>query len=256
MTKLADRTVVITGASSGIGAALAVRLARHPGAVLGLVGRDEARLAAVAASCRAAGATAVVGRLDARDRAGLAAWLAAFDRDHPIDAVVANAGVSAGRLPGGHPERGTQVFDVFDVNLGGALNLVMPAIELMRPRGRGRVVLVSSLAAYAPLPDAAAYSGSKAALLTFGVALRASLKRAGLTVNVVVPGFVTTPMSGSFGGWKPFELPAGEAAARIERGLARDRATIAFPRRLAWLARLSALVPEPALALAMRLFHL
>lgn len=256
MAPLRDRTFVITGASSGIGAALATRLARHTGAVLGLVGRDRARLAAVADACRGGGAAVEVAALDARDRDGLAAWLRRFDAAHPIDAVVANAGVSAGALPGGHPEKDEQIFDLFEINVGGALNLVVPALALMRPRGRGRVVLVSSLSAWAPLPDAAAYSGSKAALLTFGLALRQSLKPHGLTVNVVVPGFVTTPMSRSFAGWKPFEVTAGEAAARIERGMARDARVIAFPRRLALPSRLSALVPEPALALAMRLFRL
>lgn len=254
MAPILDRTIVITGASSGIGAALALRFARHPGAVLGLVGRDAGRLAGVAEACRAAGATAEVASLDARDRSGLAAWLRGFDGAHPIDAVVANAGVWAGGLPGGHPERGDQVFDIFDINVGGTLNLVVPALDLMRPRGRGRVVLVSSLSAYAPLPDAAAYSASKAALLVFGLALRQNLKRDGLTANVVVPGFVATPMIDGSRGWKPLEITAAAAAARIERGLARDRRVIAFPRRMALVSRLSGLVPEPALGLAMRLF--
>ncbi len=256
MTSLADRSIVLTGASSGIGAALATRLARHPGAVLGLVGRDAGRLATVAEACRRAGASVEEAVLDTRDRAGLAAWLRRFDAAHPIDAVVANAGVAAGSLPGGHPETDGQIFELFETNVGGALNLVVPALDLMRPRGRGRIVLVSSLSAWAPLPEAPAYSGSKAALLAFGIALRASVKPHGLTVNVVVPGFVTTPMAQHFRGWRPLEVTAAAAAARIERGMARDARVIAFPRRLALLARLSALVPERALALVMRLFRL
>ncbi len=256
MTSFPERTFVITGASSGIGAALARRLAGRPGAVLGLVGRDESRLAGVAADCRAAGAAVTAATLDVRDRDGLTSWLAGFDAATPVDGVIANAGVSAGSLPGGHPERGTQIYDVFEVNLGGALNAVVPMLPRMRARGRGRIVLVSSLAAFAPLADAAAYSASKAALLTWGLALRQGLRRDGVAVNVVCPGFVTTPMSASVRGWKPLEITADDAVGRIEAGLARDRAVIAFPWPLALASRLVPLVPEPVLARAMRLFRM
>jgi NAD(P)-dependent dehydrogenase (short-subunit alcohol dehydrogenase family) len=248
--RLQDRVTVITGASSGIGAALSRRLAGSPGARLGLVGRDVERLAGIAEACRTLGAEVVTGAVDVRDREALAAWLMAFDADRPIDGVIANAGISAGALPGGHPERGGQIYDVFDVNLTGMLNLVLPMIPRMQARRRGRIVLISSLSAYAPLPDAPAYSASKAAILTFGLALRHSLRRDGIRVNVVCPGFVTTPMSQSFRGWKPFEIGADEAARRIERGLVRDAGTIAFPFPLV------PFIPERLIAQAMRLFHL
>lgn len=249
-------TTVITGASSGIGAALARRFARRPGAVLGLVGRDEARLDAVAAACRDAGAQVVTAAIDVRDRAGLAAWLEAFDCDHPIDCVVANAGIAAGSLPGGHPERGEAIFTVADINFFGMLNLVVPAMALMRARRRGQIVLISSLSAYAPLPDGAAYSASKAAVLTYGLALRQHLRRDGIRVNTVCPGFVTTPMSKLFRGWKPLEMSAEEAARRIEHGMARDKRVIAFPFALALVSRLTPLVPEVLLRKAMTLFRL
>ena len=251
-----DRVIVITGASSGIGAALAERFAPRPGVVLGLIGRDEERLGRVAAACRSAGATVTTASIDSRDRDALASWLESFDAINPIDCVVANAGIAAGALPGGHPERGHQMFEVFEVNLGGTLNLVVPAIALMRSRQRGRIVLLSSLSAYAPLPEAAAYSGSKAAILTFGMALRLFLKPEGIKVNVVLPGFVTTPMSRMFAGWKPLEITAADAAARIERGMQRNARTISFPWPLTTLARLVSFIPEAPLALAMRLFHL
>ena len=240
-----DRVIVITGASSGIGAALARRFAR-PGVSLG----------AVAADCRAAGAAVTTGSIDTRDRAGMAAWLHEFDATHPIDCVIANAGISAASLPGGHPERGNHVFDIFEINLGGTLNLVVPALALMQGRKHGRIVLISSLSAYAPLPDAAAYSGSKAAMLTFGLALRLFVQRDGLRVNIVVPGFVTTPMSRAFRGWKPFEITAEDAARRIERGMMGNARTIPFPWPLALVSRIVPLLPEWPIALAMRLFHL
>ena len=249
------RVTVITGASSGIGAALARRLAAAPDAVLGLIGRDGARLDAVAQSCRGLGARVTAAIIDTRDRAALAQWLRAFDDAQPIDCVVANAGVSAGSLAGGHPERGDQVYDVFDINLTGTLNLVLPMLPVMQARRRGQIVLVSSLSAFAPLPDAAAYSASKAAMLTFGLALRQFVRRDGVRVNVVCPGFVTTPMSREFRGWKPFEITAEDAAARITRGMDRDRGLIAFPVPLAIVSRLVPFIPEALLGRAMRLFH-
>jgi short-subunit dehydrogenase len=251
---LPDHIIVITGASSGIGAALATRLARHPGTILGLTGRDANRLAAVAARCRASGALVEIAMIDTRDRRAMADWLMTFDARHPIDCVVANAGISAGALEGGHPERGQQIYDIFDINLGGTLNLVMPVLPLMQERKSGRLVLISSLSAYAPLPDAAAYSGSKAAILTFGLALRQNLAGSNIKVNIVCPGFVTTPMSKTFRGWKPFEISAEAAAVKIERGMARNQATIAFPWLLAAVSRLAQFVPEPAIRAAMTLF--
>ena len=136
------------------------------------------------------------------------------------------------------------------------LNLVVPVVPLMQARRRGQIVLVSSLSAYAPLPDAAAYSASKAAVLTYGLALRQFLKPDGIGVSTAVPGFVTTPMSQLFRGWKPFEISAEAAAARIEHGMDRNRRTMAFPWPMVLVSRLSALVPEPLLAKVMTLFKL
>ena len=256
MTPASVRTTVISGASSGIGAALARRLAGRPRAHLGLVGRNAARLESVAADCRALGAATTLASLDVRDRAGLAAWLEAFDAVQPVDLVVANAGIAASSLPGGHPERAEHVYEVLDVNLWGALNLVLPLLPRMRARRTGQVALMSSLSAFAPLPGAEAYSASKAALLTFGLALRQQLAPDGVGVSVICPGFVTSPMSQLFAGAKPLEMSAEAAAGYIERGLARNARLIAFPRSMALAARLSGLVPEAALRPAMRFFRL
>ncbi len=256
MTSPSASTTVISGASSGIGAALARRLARHPGAHLALLGRDAGRLAAVADACAAVGATTTLATLDVRNRAELSDWLLAFDAERPVDTVIANAGIAAGSLPGGHPEQADHVYEVLDVNLWGALNLALPLIPRMRARRAGRVALMSSLSAFAPLPGAEAYSASKAALLTFGLALRQSLAPDGVAVNVVCPGFVTSPMSALFTGKKPMEIPADEAAIRIERGFQRNARIIAFPLPIAVAARLTSFVPEALLRSAMRHFRL
>lgn len=235
-------TILITGASSGIGAALARHYA-GPGARLILIARGEDRLQAVAEACRARGAEALIEVIDVRDRAGLARCIEDHDARHPIDCAIVNAGVNGGH-PDGAPESAAVAFETVEINLMGALNVALPCADLMRARGRGQIALVASLAAFAPLPDAPAYSGSKAALLAHGLALRAKLRPCGVRLSIVTPGYVRTEMGSDYRGWRPLEIDAADAARRIARGLARDRDVIAFPGPLAFVARHALLVPE------------
>jgi len=202
---LQERIYVISGASSGIGRALAIKLAGSD-VVLGLVGRDAARLAHTAEACTSRGASIHALVADVRRRDELRASLLQFDADHPVDCVIANAGVSVGTSPTGEIETEDETFALLETNLTGALATALPLIPRMRARRRGRVVFISSIAALAPLPDAAAYSASKAALLAYGLAKRERLRADGIKVNVVCPGFVTTPMAGHHLGWKPLRF--------------------------------------------------
>jgi short-subunit dehydrogenase len=236
-------TTVITGASSGLGAALARRYARD-GAPLALVARDAGRLEAVAESCRALGARVETRILDVRDREAARAALDEIDRRTPIGRVIANAGLNGGDAAGGL-ESEAVAYAVVETNLLGALHVVLPCIPAMRARGRGQLAFVSSLAAFAPLPDAPAYSGAKAALVAHGLALREKLRGTGVTVNVVCPGYIKTPMGESYAeGWRPLEMSAERAAEHVVRGLARDRDVIEFPKLLAAGARGASLLPE------------
>lgn len=235
--------ILITGASSGIGAALARCYAQRPEVRLVLTGRDGARLDAVAAACRGFGADVRTGLFDVRERETVGAWLRALDAESPLDLVIVNAAVNGGH-PSGDLESEETAFETADINYAGALNIMLPSVTAMARRGRGQIALVSSLAAYAPLPDAPAYSGAKAALLAHGLALRTKLRPLGVSVSVVTPGYVKTPMGGVIKGWRPLEMSADEAARRILRGLERDRDVIAFPWPLAALARGALLVPE------------
>lgn len=222
------RHILITGASGGIGAELAKAYAA-PDTVLGLIGRNAGRLAAVATACEQQGAIVVQGLVDVTDLDALAEWIRAFDAEHPVDLAIANAGVTSSIGEGGEAESWEAVRQTFDVNLYGAVGTVFPLIEPMRARGSGQLVFVSSLAAYIGMPLTPSYSGSKAAVKVYGEALRGWLAPQGVKVSVVLPGFVASDMSDRFRGPKPFLISARRSAAIIRRGVAANRARIGFP---------------------------
>jgi len=235
--------IVITGASSGIGAALSRQLA-GPGRSLALIGRNVSRLDQVAAECRSKGAACRVGAIDVRDSERLAAFLDEFDREQPIDTFISNAGILDGRHADRKVEDGATARRVLETNLLAAIDAVHVVLPKMRQRRRGDIVLVASLAALVPLPDAPAYSASKAGLLSYGLALRDALAADNIRVVVACPGYVSTAMAGVHIGPRPGEISADDAAARILRGLNRNKALTGFPLVPFWLTRFTLLVPE------------
>jgi short-subunit dehydrogenase len=219
------RSVLITGASSGIGAALAAAYAA-PGIALALGGRDEDRLAAVAAACRRAGARAVGSVVDVTDRAAMASWIETAERTAPLDLVIANAGIAGAVAGTDQLERARQIFAV---NFEGVLNTIEPALAPMLARGSGQLALMSSLASFRGFPSAPAYSASKAAVRLYAEGLRARLRHHGILVAVVCPGFVRTPMTSGNPFPMPLTMSPARAAALIRRRLTRGKARIAFP---------------------------
>jgi short-subunit dehydrogenase len=234
------RHVLITGASSGIGRALAMRYARL-GTALALTGRDAGRLADTAATCRRAGARVVAETVDAVDADRMAAWIAARDVESPLDLVVANAGVSGGT--GGGGESAEQVRRILRINIDGVINTVQPAIACMQPRRSGQIAIISSLAAYRGFPGAPAYCASKAAVRIYGQALRGVLHADNIGVSVVCPGFVKSAITASNEYRMPLLMETDRAAEIIVRGLARNRGSIAFPWPLHLAAALIGALP-------------
>jgi short-subunit dehydrogenase len=223
------RHVLITGASSGIGAALARRLA-EPDRRLTLLGRDTARLLAVARDC--AGTVETIS-VDVCDEHAMAEVIAGAFAASPVDLVIANAGVSGGDAQ-----------TLMAVNVQGVVNTVEPLIPLLRAERHGQIALMSSLAGFRGLPNAPAYCASKAAVRLYGEGLRGKLGQIGIRVSVVCPGFIATPLTANNPFPMPFLMSPEAAADRIVRGLARNRARIAFPRRLYWPTLAGTLLPQ------------
>lgn len=235
--------IVITGASSGIGEALALFYAAR-GVTLSLSGRDSARLDFVAEACRARGAAVQAEILDVTDESGMRAWLESRDHDLPVDLVIANAGISGGT--GGAPDGETlaQLKALFAVNVEGVFHTIHPLLPRMIERGSGQIALMGSLAGLRGWPGAPGYCASKAALRVYAQALRAGLADYGVKVNLIGPGFVVSRMTDANDFPMPFLMPADKAARIIAKGLKRNRNPIYFPAPAAFFSCLFSFLPD------------
>lgn len=233
--------VVITGASSGLGAELAVELARR-GHAIGLVARREEALLEVAERIRVAGGRAAIGVADVGDRAALGAAVAAIeDALGPTDIAVANAGVGGVNATTRFQLRWAT--DMLRTNVDGVLNLADIVLPKMIARRSGQFAAVSSLAGWRGLPGTGIYSASKAAVTTCMDAWRIELAPYGVAVTTIHPGFVKTPMTAKDKNPQPFLLEADDAARRMANGLLARKRTVEFPFQLAWIMRLAVALP-------------
>ncbi|MGE4280281.1 MAG: SDR family NAD(P)-dependent oxidoreductase [Magnetospirillum sp.] len=234
-------SVLITGASSGLGEALALGYA-GPGATLFLSGRDRQRLHDVADACRAKGAVVHALVINVTQAVPMATWIKECDSIRPLDLVIANAGISAGTGGGGESEEQTR--SIFATNVDGVMNTVFPALSVMRPRRHGQIAIMASLAGYRGLPGAPAYCASKAAVKAWGEGLRGSMAADNIRVSVICPGFVSSRMTAVNTFKMPFLMDAERAARIMIKGLAQNKGRIAFPWPMAFGAWLTAALPN------------
>jgi short-subunit dehydrogenase len=238
--------IVITGGSSGLGAALA-QLYAEDGQALTLIGRDPARLDAVVRLLRSRGAEATPVVCDVTDGVAMERELRRIDSQCAVDVVIANAGLGgANVLAGACGEPAALARQILAVNSIGVINTVAPLLDRFVARHSGHAVLIGSLAAFQGLPQSPAYSASKAAIRAYGHGLRRLLSPHGIRITVVSPGFIETPMSASLPFPLPFAWSAERAAARIKRGVERGHAEIIFPWQLRLMASLLQLLPASA----------
>lgn len=241
------KNILITGASSGLGAALALEYA-DSGTTLHLQGRNAVRLDNIAQQCRAKGATVFTKIIDVTDANAMENWVQAADLHAPLDLIIANAGISAGTgIRTSEPA--AQVRKLFAVNIDGVINTIHPIIPAMTQRKSGQIAIMSSLAGIRALPSSPAYSASKACVRYYGESLRGNLQKCGVGVNVICPGYITTPMTAVNRFPMPFIMSAEKAAHIIRKKLMRNPTRISFPNALYlplwWLSCLSPRLTDP-----------
>jgi len=233
--------VFLTGASSGIGEALARHYAAR-GATLGLFARRASELERLAAALAPASVATYAG--DVRDADALARAGADFTARFGVpDVVIANAGISRGALtdePGDLPTFRA----VMDTNVLGIVHTFAPFVAAMREARAGALVGIASVAGFRGIPGSGAYSASKAAAITYLESLRVELVGSGVAVVTVCPGFIETPLTARNPYAMPFILTADKAARLIARAIARRRRFYVLPWQMAWLGRLLKVAPR------------
>ena len=236
-----DQKVIITGASSGIGRALALEYARR-GATLGLIARREEMLAQLAASLPV---RVHIYAVDVTDAHALAAAAADFTaRAGCPDIVIANAGVSVGTLTG-FSEDNAVFEEVIRVNLTGMMLTFQPFVEAMKRQHNGVLVGIASVAGFRGLPGAAAYSASKAAAISYLESLRVELHASGISVVTICPGYVATPLTAKNPYRMPFLLDPAAAASKIAAAIAARKRFYVLPWQMALVGWVLRRLPRP-----------
>lgn len=236
------KVIFLTGASSGIGEALAVALAKR-GAVLGLAARRKEMLEELSGRCIAAGGTARVFSLDVTDDIAVAKAADELRKEFGrIDILIANAGI------GGNDDETrsfapSAVKKVIDTNLLGAVNAVYAVILGMIERGSGQIVAISSLAGFRGLPKSAAYSASKAGMTAFFESVRLDVARKGIYVTIIQPGFIKTPLTSGRENKMPFLMELEAAIPLFIAAIEKKKAFAAFPWQLATIVRAGKFMP-------------
>jgi short-subunit dehydrogenase len=237
------KVVFITGASSGIGRALAVELGKR-GASLGLLARRADVLREIVAEVEAAGGRALALPADVRDAAAVGSAAEELRKAFgAIDVLVANAGVGA--LTAATDLKPEVVADVININVIGAVNSAAAVLPAMVERNEGQLVVISSLAAYRGLPKSAAYSASKAAISAFFESLRVDLHQTNVDVTIIHPGFIKTPLTSGREAKMPYLMELDDAIEKIVRAIENRKKSYAFPWQLASIVRASMLMPVP-----------
>lgn len=237
-----DKVIFLTGASSGIGEALALEMAKR-GAILGLVARREKLLEDLVEKCRKFGVQARYFVADVTDAKALAGAAESFRNEFgKIDILIANAGIG-----GNNAE--TRNFDaaavakVININLLGAVNAVSAVLPAMLENKSGQLVAVSSLAGFRGLPKSAAYSASKAGMTAFFESVRLDVQNRGVSVTIIQPGFIKTPLTSGRENKMPFLMELADSVPHFLGAIEQRKKFAAFPWQLATFVRASQIFP-------------
>ena len=233
--------ILITGASSGIGASLSIELARR-GYAVGVVARREAELIELVEQIRADGGVAEWATADVAEPESLTKAVAHLEHHlGPVDVMVANAGIS-GRNDTSAPDL-SKIRRVMEVNFYGAIHSAQAVLPGMCERGQGHLVVVSSVAGFRGLPKSSAYSSSKAAITTYWESQRVELAGRGILCTTVNPGYIKTPLTDKNNHPMPFIISAEKAAKIMADGILARRKVITFPWRMKFVMALMRVLP-------------
>ena len=240
---LQGKCVWLTGASSGIGESLAYELAQR-GAKVALTARRADLLDQIVGKIRANGGEAYSFPGDVLNLEEMKALVDTIEsKVGPIDVAIPNAGTHLFSKP--EQFNSAEYLSIMQLNFGGVLHCLEAVIPRMLQRGRGSLAPVASLAGYRGLPRAAAYGASKSALIHFLESIRFHLKPKGLTISIVNPGFVKTPLTDKNDFFMPFLISSEKAAKIICDGIERGKRAIAFPSPFSWIVGLGRFLPAP-----------
>lgn len=239
--KNTPQSIFITGASSGIGRALAVQFASAE-TTLFLCGRNEERLKQTADLCKEKNATIHLFLFDATNKEDAKKFVIKAHKIKPLDLLIANAGVSGGVL--GKEDSEESIRQIFDTNIYGVINTVLPCIDIFKQQNKGQIALMSSIAGFRGLMNCPAYSSSKNFVKAWGEALRGALKTNNIKVNVICPGFVKTPLTDKNLFKMPFLMQPEKAAKIIQKGILKNKSIIAFPIIMHFLIALLTALPR------------
>ncbi len=234
------QNIIITGASSGIGKALAIEYSKESRNLL-LIGRNESRLIETLKLCNKK-CNVLTEIVNVKNAKSITRLINNFDKNFPLDLLIANAGISAGT--GTQGEGIDQLKEIYDINIYGVINCIYPAIERMNTRQKGQIVIMSSMSAFTPIPSAPAYSSSKQCVSFLGLALRESLKQYNIKLSIIYPGFIRTPMTDKNKFKMPFLMPVEKAAEKIIKEISKNKRQIIFPKSTYFLTLIFNLIPN------------
>jgi len=256
--KRQSKSILITGASSGIGRGLAI-LYSGPDIRLVLTGRNKERLEEVAYRCQAKGATVSTRVIDVSDEKEMTQMLLEADDEQPLDLVIANAGVSSSSMKASGQLKTRELKDtlrpLLEINCHGVFNSILPLVPRFRARKGGTFAIVSSVSGYVTYPDSCDYHASKVAVRFFGEGLRSLLASDNVNVCVIAPGFVRSAMTDSAGGKMPFFMETLPACEIIKKQLEANVGAISFPFPMYLAASIVGGFPDRIRDVIFRLFE-
>lgn len=237
-----EKVVLLTGASSGIGEALAIEIAKQD-AIIGLLARREEMLRELAEKCEAVGGKARIFACDVVDADAVQKSADNLRNEFgKIDILIANAGIS-GKSKETQKIEAEAVKKVIDINLIGAVNSVSAVLPQMLERGSGQLVAISSLAGFRGLPKSAAYCASKAGMTALFESIRLDVQHKGVSVTIIHPGFIKTPLTAGRKNKLPFLLELEDAIPMFLRAIEKKKKFAAFPWQLASFVKLGRIFP-------------